>query len=365
MKVLHAAETIKGGVATVINSIVEYQLTENEGMKVMCLVPSDQEENLAKNDKLIVQQFSRDGRNLLGMLNFAWMLLKIILKHKPDIIHLHSTFAGVIGRIVIFFTFKRGKIKVFYCPHAFSFLMNTSNFKKKLYVMIEKVLQPLTNKIICVSKTEYEQALSFGFNENKLILIYNGVKEQPIINTRDLNNKGTYDILFVGRFDYQKGVDILQDAILLLQGNKKDITYNFTIIGEAVNDNSNFKFTNLNSVNIKLMGWVKPEQLNQQYLKHDLIIIPSRWEGFAMVPLEAMSFGLPIIASDIDPFKEIITTGQNGILFSNLSPNKLYKILYNINDFDLELIRKESTELLVEKFTQNVMCKKTIQLYYS
>lgn len=40
------------------------------------------------------------------------------------------------------------------------------------------------------------------------------------------------------------------------------------------------------------LGWLKPEQLEElQYLNHDAIIIPSRWEGFAMVPLEAMSYG--------------------------------------------------------------------------
>ncbi|HGU2189508.1 TPA: glycosyltransferase, partial [Escherichia coli] len=62
-------------------------------------------------------------------------------------------------------------------------------------------------------------------------------------------------------------------------------------------------------------GWLSADKIRNEYKSADLIIIPSRWEGFAMVPLEAMSYGVPVIASDIGPFKEIIKHGVSGILF--------------------------------------------------
>ena len=70
MIVLHAAETIKGGVATVINSLVDYQVEQEEIDELICLVPSDQADNLLNTNNLQIFQFQRKGRNILGMLAF-------------------------------------------------------------------------------------------------------------------------------------------------------------------------------------------------------------------------------------------------------------------------------------------------------
>ena len=363
MKILHAAETIKGGVATVINSLTEYQTKQN-GCEVICIVPSDQSENLIKIKNLKEIEFTRSGRSISGMLSFFWVLINTILKEKPDIVHLHSSFAGLLGRIAVLITGQRRKIRIIYCPHAFGFLMETSSFNKCIYSFAELLLAKCTDKIICVSQSEYNAAIKAGFKKEKLVVIHNGVKLKSKSNTFTANNKTHYKLLFVGRFDYAKGIDIFAQAIELLANNKAtNITYEFTLIGEAVNSDSEINFQETDYIKVTQLGWLKPQQLEEHYLSHDALIIPSRWEGFALVPLEAMSYGLPIIASNIDAFKEIEDKKQPHMTFFNLNPESMLACLENIQNIDFDKNSQNSINVFKKKYSEDLMNKSTLEKY--
>src|SRR5690606_7685612 len=102
-------------------------------------------------------------------------LYKIIKKVKPDIIHLHSSKAGVIGRIA---SKSCTNAKVYYTPNGYSFVrQDISPFKKKLF----KTIEYLTNKLlggitIACGDTEFELAKGIG----KAILIRNGIDVQSL-----------------------------------------------------------------------------------------------------------------------------------------------------------------------------------------
>ncbi|MCU4614789.1 glycosyltransferase [Acinetobacter lwoffii] len=363
MIVLHAAETIKGGVATVINSLVDYQVEQTEIDQVICLVPSDQVDNLIRPCELQVFQFQRKGRSILGMLTFFFSFLKLIIQKKPDVIHLHSSFAGLMGRIAILLSGRKRKTKVIYCPHAFGFLMQTSPIKKRIYSIAELFLANFTDKIICVSQSEYDSAVKAGFKKSKLVVIHNGVQIKSKSNTFTANNKTHYKLLFVGRFDYQKGIDILSKAIELLAKEDINIFYEFTLIGEAVNSEDQIQFKDSKNIKINELGWLKPHQLEEQYLNHDALVIPSRWEGFAMVPLEAMSYGLPIIASDIDAFKEIENHELPYMNYFKLNSNDLYLTLVNIKNIDLKMCSSNGLQTFKKRYTINSSNEKVFLQY--
>ena len=363
MKVLHAAETIKGGVATVINSLVEYQTQQPQINNVICLVPSDQFENLTQVHNLQSYQFNRNGRNLKGMFNLFFSLIKILKSEKPDVLHLHSSFAGLFGRIAVMASGRRSQTKVIYCPHAFGFLMETSIVKKTIYIKIEKLLSKITSKIICVSQTEYQSALKNNFNKSKLALIHNGVCIKPILNERILNNKKSYKLLFVGRFDYQKGIDVLIDALQKLILKDNNIQYELNLVGETVNSSEEYIFPNSQNLNINQLGWLKSNELENLYLTHDAILIPSRWEGFAMVPLEAMSYGLPVICSDIDAFKELDpNSNQHITLFKDST--ELSEILLHLDQLPLEEKRLNAIKTFTNNFNVDDMKIKTLNCYF-
>lgn len=364
MKLLHAAETIKGGVATVLNSLITYQTKVDKINEIVCLIPEDQLEFLKNREYIKVYTFKRKKRNLVSLISFSYMFMIVLLKEKPNVLHLHSSFAGLIGRIFTLLTLRIFFTRIIYCPHAFSFLMTTSKIKKNIYILLERVLALITYKIICVSHSEYVEAIKSKIRNKKLIIINNGVSPKENQNTRDHNFKLTYEILFVGRFDFQKGIDILINAINILDKEQLKLRYNFTIIGTSVNNDQKYSFNETKNINIKQIGWLDSKALERQYLSHDLIILPSRWEGFAMVPLEAMSYSIPILASDIDPFREIIKDNHNGLLFKQCSAEDLAKVLKDINNKNLNRIKLEAYKNFMKNYTDEVMNKKTVDLYF-
>ncbi|HBC0614731.1 TPA: glycosyltransferase, partial [Serratia marcescens] len=206
-KVLHVAETVKGGVATVIRQLVQ----QNDEFDFYCVLPDSQYREIGAFPAEKMKVFTRTGRNISSFISLAINYIQMVRKEKPDVIHVHSTFAGVVCRLLTPLVRITCRPKIIYCPHAFSFLMDTSEKKKKVYAKIEKILQKNTDVIICTSEYEKRTALMAGLSPDNLTVVYNGV-EPPVKLPDDTNpyRQDKINILFVGRFDYQKGFDLVQ-----------------------------------------------------------------------------------------------------------------------------------------------------------
>jgi glycosyltransferase involved in cell wall biosynthesis len=357
MKVLHAAETIKGGVATVLKQLALSQCKDEEITRLLCLIPDDQVEELASIDRQYIKTFHRTGRNLSSFFAFFSTFISTVLKAKPDIVHLHSSFAGFLARIALFILWPLQRPKVIYCPHAFSFLMQGSGNKKKVFSALEKLMIAMTDAVVCVSEYERERAIEYGFPADKLHVIYNGV---PIVDSRDVPaNPYAADVLnmlFVGRFDYQKGFDILATVMKGLKG----LPFQLTAVGGHVHSKES---RHQGLVQTTYTGWLKSEALVPYFYHADVLVIPSRWEGFAMVPLEAMSYGLPVIASHCTSFPEMVKDGQTGFLFELNNPDALLKILLETSTSQWKVMGEAGKQFFLTKFTAENMIINTSALY--
>jgi glycosyltransferase involved in cell wall biosynthesis len=354
MKILHAAETIKGGVATVLKQIVEAQISQSEVTSVLCIVPYDQVTELSIIKSKNILTFKRSGRNLRSYLAFSSKFINSIIKIKPDVVHLHSTFAGVMGRLILLLiSFYHRPKAIVYCPHAFAFMMDGSSLKKTLYVNIEKFLLRFTDLVICVSMYEKKTAMELGLKASKLRLIYNGVIDKNVerVNTK----KNNIELLFVGRLDFQKGYDILAKAMNLLNNEP----FHLTVVGDYVHGSIEKEELK----NITYVGWVNSIDIEKYFINADALVIPSRWEGFAMVPLEAMSYSLPIIASDSTSFPEVVLDGETGFLFESGNSVSLYENLMKLKNNNLFAMGKKGHDFFRENFLAKTMIDKTLALY--
>ncbi|HFK4650430.1 glycosyltransferase [Serratia marcescens] len=307
MKILHVAETIKGGVATIMRQLViEQQNTEDE---VFCIVPKQQISELAGVKENVLYPFNRSGRNITSLFSLLFCFLRTVLTNKPDIIHLHSSFAGFLCRAVLPIISISYHPKVIYCPHGFSFLMDIPDYKKRFYACIERLLERVTDKIICVSVYEYREAIKRGLTPECLVIIYNGV-QNPLVITKDnpymYTNKK--NILFVGRTDYQKGFDHVLNVTNLLSQNE-DV--HVTVIGDYVIE---YKSLPLYGDKITYIGWLRYEDIAPYFLYATVLLMPSRWEAFGLVAAEAQSYGLPVLAFEQGSLPEIIINEVTGFL---------------------------------------------------
>lgn len=353
MKVLHAAETIKGGVATVLKQIASSQINSNYNNKVICIVPDSQRNELDCMDDKNIVTFKRNRRDISAFVAFLCVFSKQLWKDKPDFVHLHSTFAGVLARIILFFMWPVRRPKVIYCPHAFSFLMVGTLTKRKMYIFIEKVLLRITDKVVCVSDFEYQEGVKAGLSKDKLITIHNGVPAKTGIIKKDKTEK--INLLFVGRFDFQKGYDLLIDAYRQCENNN----FTLTIVGDSVNQENEKVVLD----NVTYTGWLAAKDIEDYFLAADALVIPSRWEGFAMVPLEAMSYSLPVIASNATSLPEVVIDGDTGFLFESGDANALAKIFSGLHHYDLFEMGAKGNKFFNENFTSQRMIEKTDELY--
>lgn len=279
---------------------------------------------------------------------------RIIKKYNPDIVYMHSSKAGAIGRIANIGL----KNKSIYNPHGWAFNMECGNKKKLLYIYIEKVLSHFCNNIVAISDYEKKSAVIKKVCQSKKIeVINNGIdieknlKIESCISRESLNIPlNAYVIGMVGRISKQKAPDIFIKAAALI----KKVIPNayFIIVGDGEMKNEILKLVEKENLqeSIKITGWVN-EPI--QYIKlFDQAMLLSRWEGFGLVLAEYMLAEKPIIATDVDAISKIILNGVNGMLVGKDDFYKAYEVSLKIkNDEELKArLVEEGARIVREKY---------------
>ena len=207
---------------------------------------------------------------------------------------------------------------------------------KKIIYIVHNSMDPL-NQIIINNKSNIDKVLTIN-NFHKNLLIKNGFKNVKLFkNYTEINNnnnnitkktKFNYSIAFIGRISEEKNVQLLINSILSYNNIyiKRKIT--LYIIGDG-----KLKLCNIDNINIKLLGRISFHEITKIYNKIDYVISSSLTEGKPFSIIEAMSFGIPCIHSNINGIDEIINN-TNGFVFDFFNYN-LYK-----NDMSFENIDK-------------------------
>ena len=298
MKVLHVAETVKGGVATYLNLLSH--VTGQQCTNVF-LVPENQRTYI-ENESV---GFSSTGRGVSGLLSMFKAFYRLYKNESPDIIFLHSTFAGLLRLFCIINPALKDKFV--YCSHGWSFNMEKRKIILKLYAAIELCLSWLSAKIVCISGYEMSEAIRIGISKRKLIVIYNSLPESYELDSEFkpdfLTEEQQKYIVFIGRKSQQKGYDFLDYISRYLP-----VDYKIVVIGD-------FESSDFHSDRIIVAGWLSSSKINSILTSARALICPSRWEGFGFVVIESFRVGVPVIGSNRGALPELILPPLNGFTF--------------------------------------------------
>lgn len=352
MKVLHIGEYVNGGVATYLKTLIKD--SDKYGVDSYLLMSNNKSDkiwNIAP-EKIFFYQYKRSVLNLFSAIKIINIYIK---KINPDIIHVHSSWAGLFVRLP--YLFKKRKIKIIYSSHGWAFLMDTSMILKKVYAFIECILSLVTDVIINISQYEQDQAIQYGLNENKLIMIYNGVEDVKVqlkMHASEMNSQ-EINLLFVGRIDYQKGLDLF----LATYYQEPFTGIHLYVIGESLLDNVKMN----NDEKTTYLGWVENKELDAYYQECDAVIMPSRWEGFGLVAIESMRNSKPVIVSNRGALPELVQNQVNGYVFNLDDKHSLEKILCKLNKAELKKMGETARKIYLGKFIGLFMRKKMYALY--
>jgi len=308
LKVVHVAEFIKGGIATYLEALLPLQAGAFGAANLFAVLPASHCAGLQLGIDANLIRFDNSGSRLANTFRLAIATCKLVIRIKPDVIHIHSTFAGAVLRPLL--ALLRCRAKIIYCPHGWAFDRESPGLIKGLTRTIERILARFCHAIVCISQHEVAAARASRIEEQKLVLVRNGISRAAPRTTAIAAppqwRAGKLRLLFVGRLDRQKGIDVLFRA---LQELRED-AFALIIGAPTLRD-----FATPAAVdNSTSLGWMSGPQIETYYRSADVLLVPSRWEGFGLVAVEAMRAGLPVVASNVGGLAEIVADGLTGVL---------------------------------------------------
>ncbi|QTE21500.1 glycosyltransferase [Polaribacter cellanae] len=319
-KVLHIVESFGGGIYTYLKNFTKFiQNDKNIYIKTYIVYSGKRKEI----DSLIIDKEFPDKVKMIEIamereisliedFKSTRKIIKIIKKIRPDVIHLHSSKAGVLGRISNFFI--ADKIQLFYTPHGYSFVRkDISPIKKKIFYYIEKISGKIF-KSTTIACGDSEFKLAKKINNSKLVR--NGVFIQEKETNVKTPTNNTLLLGTVGRITEARNPRLFNDIAL------KYPNYNFLWIGGGELKSL------LTAPNIKITGWLNEQKEVLKFLETlDIYLQTSLWEGLPIAVLEAMAHKKPVIATNIIGNKDAVLHEKTGYLFNNITEIDKYVLL--------------------------------------
>ena len=355
MKVLHCAETIKGGVASYLRELLRLQQQDFGAESVAVVVPASQLRELPVADGVHVYSYS-DHRGRIGnSFALARVVLAKVKEFQPEIVHIHGTYAGATVRPVLAFLAR--KVRLMYCPHGWAFDRPLSKLGATSVRLVERALASLTENVICISEHDRQSALRAGIRADRLKVVVNGVAAcrptgdgEPV-----LWQQGRTRVLFAGRFDHQKGIDILFEALRALGDRVHAIVAGDRVLADGPQLDI--------PANATLTGWLSQAQLERLFESADVLVIPSRWEGFGLIAAEAMRAGLAVMATRVGGLPEIIVDEVCGVLVEPGSAQEIVRGIETHDRADWARMGREGPDRVRRLFTMDRVHREICDLY--
>ncbi|HUB23916.1 MAG TPA: glycosyltransferase family 4 protein [Tepidisphaeraceae bacterium] len=300
------------------------------------------------------------------------MLMRRFREIKPDVVHTHSSKAGIIGRRV---ARAAGVPLIVHTVHGLAFTASTHRVVNDFYKYLERRAAPLTDRIVCVADAMRNQSLAAGIGEAKqYVTIYSGMRTEPFLNSltvRDemrarLGLKSEHVAVgTIARLFDLKGHDDLLELAPELCGRLPNLRFLWVGDGKLRGEFER----RMNEMGLRdrfiLTGLVPPEKVPELTGAMDLLVHPSRREGLARALPQAALCGKPVIAYDIDGNGEGMINGQTGFLLRPFEKPKLAEAIARLAD-DASLRAEmggKGREFAMGRFDVKVMAAALEDLY--
>lgn len=249
---------------------------------------------------------------------------------KPDIVHTHSSKAGVIARRA---AHRAGVPVVIHTIHGLAFTASTSRLVNWVYKTLERQVAPISTKIVCVADAMRDQSLAAGVGRaDQYVTIYSGMETRPFVEARAHRDETRRRLGFadrhvvvgtIARLFHLKGHDDLLDIAPDLCRRFPELR--FLWVGDGIL-RPEFE-RRMDQMGLRdrfvLTGMVPPTDVPQYAAAMDILAHPSRREGLARALPQASLAGIPAITYDIDGAREGVLDGKTGYVLPPCDKSRL------------------------------------------
>mgnify|MGYP005767307985 CR=1 FL=1 len=327
-----SARTEKGGINSVIDQLMNHKWDDN--LEFSYLATHKSGNNITK---------------ILFFINAYKQLKRLIKKNSFDIIHIHMSYNGSFYRkYYVAKLCKKNNKKIIIHLHGSEFkdFYNFGNRRRKNMIV---ELFSIADCTIVLGHDWEKFIKSIALSAN--VKVVNNAVKLPEYKDRIRHDKCTF--LFLGALIKRKGVIDLLEALKKINMH----SYKLVIAGAGEEEALLKQFCEKNNMNncVEFLGWIDNNYKPKLFEKVDVMVLPSYNEGLPIAILEALSFGLPIISTDVGSIKEAVENKKNGFLFRPgdiVALKESLEIL--INDIDLwKSFSISSRRIAEEKFSEN------------
>ncbi|GCB49276.1 glycosyltransferase family 4 protein [Streptomyces sp. NL15-2K] len=298
-RVLHLTQPVDGGVARVVTDLVRAQLADGLDVTVAC------------PDSALTAQLRALGANVRSwsatrspgpsLVREVRHLARVIDEARPDLVHAHSAKAGLAGRLAV-----RGRIPTVFQPHAWSFEA-VGGATAALALKWERFGARWAARTVCVSEAERATGVRAGIT-GRWTVVPNGIDPERFRPADATAVRAGLAPLAglppaaplavcVGRLCRQKGQDVLLQAWDAVAHRVPEAR--LVLVGDGPDRD---RLREVAPESVLFAGAVTDAA--PWYQAADLVVLPSRWEGMALAPLEAMACGRPVVVTDVDGARE-------------------------------------------------------------
>jgi glycosyltransferase involved in cell wall biosynthesis len=301
---------------------------------------------------------------ILKSLFYALIYLK---KIKPDLIHAHSSIAGIVARI----SGRLLGIPVLFTVHGTPLNPHVKRSRRLIALGAEKILNIFFPcHLIFVSNYDKEIHENLKFSYLSSNVVYNGVKIENFkikkSSTNIKNDNNLIKIVMIARFEYPKSPMVLIRALHLLNFHQPQNQFHLSFIGDGPLLPECKKLVEDLKISSQVTFLGARDNAKELLCDFDLVALASKHEGLPLSLLEACAAGLPIISNSVGGIPEIVSD-EIGYFFN---PDDLYNLIkiFLVIDQDFnsdEFFKKglKSREVFESKFTVDKMIEETFQIY--
>lgn len=297
-------------------------------------------------------------------------MIHIIRDGQYDIVHCHTAVTAAVTRIAAA-AMGKSRPLIIYTTHGFHFYAGASLYRWLLFYPVERILARFTDIIIAINQEDYHAAKKF---KNPLVCHYPGVgvdlnkfyPDEEIryhFRQKEHIDGRTFILLSVCELIPRKNVISVIRAIHSMKEKMMLGDFQYWICGNGRQLQWLRKKVVKLGLDTVIYFWGHREDVADFYRAADLFILPSKQEGLPVVLMEAMASGLPVVASDIRGCRDLIDSGESGLLIQ-MESEQIISVIQKLRSN--KQMRKKYSECALDKVKQydqrKVVCQ-VLNLY--
>ena len=353
IRVLHVTDASSSGVLTAVTTIARQQSEDPRFSRVVVAYvlrpdsPVDEDIRTFTGPGVEVEKWSESlsaGR-LVALVRTLFSRLRT---ETFDVVHLHSSRAGLLGRWVAMLTPHRGRS--IYSPHAFAFAYDHwSRSRRRLLWALEFVGLVAGRRLVLNSASE-QLVAQRALPRARTAVLENAVDVGRLRRIRPW-------FAHVGRIAPAKAPDVFAEVTKVVADREPGVRGCWLGDGDRT-------LLGIENESIEVSGWLPGEELHRRLSTASALLFTSRGEGMPMAVLEAQAMGIPVVASRVTGVVDLIDDGSNGLL--GHSVGELAEALTRVlTDPRLASDLSERAASSAERFDQSTTAQRSLDCYSS